>query len=171
MLTRIWWLTVLRGILGVVIGVLLLVWPGEGAEALIMLVGAFAVVAGIFGIVGAAGAGDHLRGFGMASGIVTLTLGLIALLWPGLTANVLVYIVAVWALLFGLVEIAAGVSMPVPGSIKALTTGIGLISVVLALLLLMVPEAGVVVASWLIGLYLLLTGALTIYHAIELRRG
>ncbi|MGD9496184.1 MAG: DUF308 domain-containing protein, partial [Armatimonadota bacterium] len=42
---------------------------------------------------------------------------------------------------------------------------------VLALLLLMVPEAGVVVASWLIGLYLLLTGALTIYHAIELRRG
>ncbi|MEA3401382.1 MAG: DUF308 domain-containing protein [Armatimonadota bacterium] len=170
MRNRIWWLTLLRGILGVLIGLLLIVWPAKSAEALIMLVGAFAVLTGLIGTINAAGARFQLWSFSLVAGVPTILLGLVALLWPGLTATVLIYMVAAWALLFGLVEIAAGISLLRLGPIGALTTGIGLISVVLALLLFLAPTAGVVAACWLIGLYFLSTGGLTVYHAIEVRR-
>lgn len=165
-----WWFPFARGVLSVLLGLLLLAWPKESAEAFVMLIGAFALLVGLVRTLNATAWRGPIRGFALTSGIVTLLLGLAAFLWPGLTATVFVLLVAAWALLFGLFEIAVGLAMPPGIPAKALTMGMGLISVTLAILLAVAPEVGIVAASWLIGFYFLATGALTIYYAIELRR-
>jgi len=154
----------------VLLGLLLLFWPDKGAEALIMFVGAFALLTGLIVTIHASTARYRIWGASMVGGLITLILGLIALFWPGITAAVLVYMIAAWALLFGLIEIIAGLSIGAGSPAGALATGIGLVTVVLALLLFAAPEVGVVAAAWLIALYFLLNGGLTVYHAIEIRR-
>lgn len=167
---RIWWLTLLRGILGVILGVMLLVWPDKGAEALIMFVGAFALLTGLISTIHASLARHPVWGASITGGLLTLLLGLVALFWPGLTATVLVYLVGAWALIFGVIEVFGGVTIGAGSPAGALATGVGLISIVLAILLFIVPEAGIVVAAWLLGFYFLTSGGLTVYHAIEVRR-
>lgn len=164
------WLMTVRGALAVVLGVLLIAWPDQGAEALVMLIGLFMIVSGIMALVGALALRGLGWGFGLTGAIVTLLLGLLAFVWPGITAGLLVLLVAAWALVFGIIEVITGLVLP-PSTIRSLTIGLGLISVVLALLLFAEPEVGVVIASWLLGLYFLTTGALRIYQATQVPRG
>lgn len=164
------WLMILRGALAVLLGVLLLAWPDQSVEALVMLVGLFMVVTGVMVLVTALA----LRGLGWAlslsGAIVTLLLGIVAFLWPGITADVLVLLVAIWAVIFGVIEICAGLILP-GGALRSLTIGLGLISVVLGLLLFAEPQVGVLIASWLLGVYFLATGVLRIYQATQVARG
>lgn len=169
MRNRIWWLTLLRGILSALLGVMLLAWPQKSVETVIMFIGAFAVITGAVAIANALGSRYDLWGFSMTGGLLTLLLGLTALLWPGVTGTVVIYLVAAWAVLFGVVEILAGLALPA-GPMRAVPLGVGLISVALALILLLEPTVGLVAAAWVIGFYLFATGGLTAYHAIELRR-
>ena len=167
---RIWWLTLLRGIFGVILGLLLLFWPDKGAEALVMFVGAFALVTGLIGTIHASAARYPIWGVSVFGGLLTVALGLIALLWPGITATVLIYMMAAWALMVGLIDIVAGLVIGLEMPVGALATGLGLVSVVLALLMFCLPEVGIVAAAWLIGFYFLFNGGLTIYNAVEVRR-
>jgi len=164
------WLMVVRGALAVLLGVLLIAWPNQSAEALVMLIGLFMIVSGATALIGMLALRGLGWGLGLTGAIVTLLLGLVAFIWPGITADLLVLLVAAWALLFGAIEIITGLALP-GGTIKSLTIGLGLISVVLALLLFAEPEVGVVIASWLLGLYFLTTGALRIYQATQALKG
>jgi uncharacterized membrane protein HdeD (DUF308 family) len=170
MADRIWWVTLLRGMLGVLLGLLLLVWPDKSAEALIMFVGAFALLTGLIITMHALGARYLLWRGSLTGGLLTVALGLIALLWPGITAAVVIYLIAAWALVFGIVEVLAGLTVGAGSPVGALVMGIGIVSIILALILFVVPEAGIVMAAWLIGFYFLASGGLTVYNAIEVRR-
>ncbi|MFP4250218.1 MAG: HdeD family acid-resistance protein [Armatimonadota bacterium] len=170
MRNRIWWLTLLRGTLTVILGLLLLVWPDRSAEALIALVGAFALLIGLISTIHASTVRFPLWGASITGGVITLVLGLIALFWPGITATVLIYIIAAWALVFGIIEIIAGLAIGIAAPGGALVAGVGLVSVVVAILLFVVPEAGIVTAAWLLGVYFVASGGLTVYHAVEVRR-
>ncbi len=167
---RIWWLTLLRGTLAIVFGILLLAWPDKSVQAVIMVIGAFALLTGLVSTIHASSARYPLWGASIFGGLITLALGLIALFWPGITATMLIYFIAAWALVFGLIEILGGLTVGAGSPPGALATGVGLITVVLAILLFSMPEAGVVAAAWLIGVYFLASGGLTIYHAVETRR-
>jgi len=164
-----WGLMLVRGILGVILGVMLFAWPEKSAEAFVMLFGLFAIVTGLLSIFGAVSARHHVWGLSLTSGILTLLIGLVAFLWPGITATVLVWLVAVWALVFGVMEILAGARVPGGETLRAVAMGIGLVTVALGSLLLIDPGVGIVAASLLVGLYFLMSGALTIYHALMVR--
>ncbi len=169
MRSQMWDLMLVRGILGVILGVMLFAWPEKSVEAFVMLFGLFAILAGLLSIVGAIWARHHVWGLSFTGGILTLLIGLLAFLGPGITATVLVWLVAVWALVFGVVEILAGALLPGGEMLRAVAMGIGLVTVALGALLLVDPRVGIVAASLLVGLYLLMSGALTIYHALMLR--
>jgi len=169
MRSQMWGLMLVRGILGVTLGVMLFAWPEKSAEAFIILFGLFAIVTGLLSIVGAVSARHQVWGLSLTSGVLTVIIGLVAFLWPGLTATVLVWLVAVWALVFGVLEILGGAWVPGGEMLRAVAMGIGLVTVALGALLLIDPGVGIVAASLLVGLYFLMSGALTIYHALMLR--
>ena len=167
--SHIWSLMLLRGIIAVGIGLLLVVWPDKSAEVLVMFVGAFALFTGALISLQGYAARYPGRSASIVGGMLTLVFGLVALAWPGAIATVVVYVIAAWALLFGILEIIGGMMIGLSSPPGALATGIGIVTVVLAIILFIAPYAGIFAAAWLVGFYLLATGSLTVYQAIKAR--
>src|SRR5271165_3367126 len=97
-----------RGILAVIIGVIALAWPSVTVLALVIVFAIYAFVAS--GMEAARAFSSRTAGPVLGHlllGLADLAAGVIALAWPGPTALVLVLIVGVWAIIAGLVEIAA----------------------------------------------------------------
>jgi uncharacterized membrane protein HdeD (DUF308 family) len=88
MLTRNWWTFAIQGLAALVFGVLTLVWPGLSLVVLLALFGAYAVVHGAMALAASYDAHKrHLRwGSWLAVGLLSLLAGLVAWVWPGLTA-------------------------------------------------------------------------------------
>src|ERR1700738_4736117 len=105
-LARNWWALALRGIIAVIFGLVALLMPGLTLFALIIVYGAYALVDGVFTIVAAVrAAGEHERWWVLLlEGLLGIAAGIIAFVWPGLTALVLLYIIAAWAIVTGVLE-------------------------------------------------------------------
>src|SRR5688572_1440781 len=100
-----WWTLLLRGLAGVAFGVISLLVPGITLIALVLMFGVYAILDGVFNLVHAGRAGHGRRwGSFVFEGVVSMLAGLAAFLWPGITAIVLVLIVATWALVHGIFE-------------------------------------------------------------------
>ena len=157
-LARHWWVVALRGLAAVLFGVLAFVWPGMTLAVLVLLFGAYALVDGILAIVVAVRGGtDHRLVMGL-EGVVGVLAGLAAFVFPGLTALVLLYIIAFWAILTGVLEVVAAVRLR-----RVITNEWGLIiggvlSVLFGILLIAAPGAGALAVVFLIGAYAVLFG-------------
>jgi uncharacterized membrane protein HdeD (DUF308 family) len=168
-LARHWWVIALRGLAAVLFGILAFVWPGMTLAVLVLLFGAYALVDGILGIL-AAFRGDTQHRWALAlEGVVSVLAGLAAFAWPGLTALVLLYIIAFWAIATGVLEIVAAVRLR-----RALSNEVGLIiggvlSVLFGIVLLVAPGAGALAVVFLIGAYAIVFGLALLGVAWRLR--
>jgi uncharacterized membrane protein HdeD (DUF308 family) len=166
--TRSSWLLALGGIAAVIFGIVALVWPGITLVALVILFGAYALVGGVLTLVGGLDLGtEHGRHWVLMvfSGIVGIAIGVFTFFRPGITALALVYLIALWAILTGILEFAAGVELT--GSLKgawALWLG-GLLSVAFGVLIALRPAGGALAIIWLIGIYAIVFGILRIIYA------
>lgn len=167
---RSWWTLVLRGVLAVVFGVVAWVAPGLTIGALILLFGAYALVDGAFALVAAFSPGGERRRWPLVlEGILGIGAGIAAVVWPGLTALALLYVIAAWALITGLFEIMAAVELRREIDNEWLLGLAGLASIVFGLLLIVRPGAGALALTWLIGVYAVLFGVLLIALGFRLR--
>jgi uncharacterized membrane protein HdeD (DUF308 family) len=168
---RYWWVLALRGALAVLFGVLLFAWPALGLVVLVALFGAYALVDGVLALAAALGQGEDRghRGAQLLEGVVGVLAGLAALVWPGMTALVLLYIIAAWAIVTGLAEIVAAVRLRAVID-NELWLGLGgLLSILFGLYLIVLPGAGALAVAWLIGVYAVLFGLALIALALRLR--
>src|SRR3546814_6612338 len=101
---EIWWMILIRGIFGVIFGIIALVWPGITVVALVFLFGIYSIADGLITIVRAIRDREHLSSWGwwVFTGVVSVGAGIVALVWPGITALVLLYIIAFYAIMFGI---------------------------------------------------------------------
>jgi uncharacterized membrane protein HdeD (DUF308 family) len=104
---RQWWLVLLRGLTGIVVGVIALVWPGITALALLYLIAAWALVAGILEIFVGVRLRREMDGEWLLilNGFVSLLFGLALVLWPGAGAVALLWLVAGFAVVSGVLLI------------------------------------------------------------------
>jgi uncharacterized membrane protein HdeD (DUF308 family) len=98
-----------------------------------------------------------------------ILIGLLTFLWPAITALVLLYLIAGWAIVTGVLEIAAAFSQRLPAAMEGLLGLSGILSVVLGVLLAIRPSAGLLRLVWLIGVYALVIGVLLIIRAFQFR--
>src|SRR6185436_11000559 len=99
-LAKNWWLLLLRGIAGILFGVLAFIWPGITLLTLIIFYGAYALLDGIFAIAAAIRGGDmQSRWWLILIGVLGIAAGLLTFLWPGLTALVLTSFIGAWSLI------------------------------------------------------------------------
>src|SRR5512139_1627084 len=112
-LSRNWWLVVLRGVLAILFGVMAFVWPAITWLTLIIMFGVYAIVDGIVAIVtGLTRTKDSRRWWVfLLEGLLGIAAGIVALVFPGLATLVLIYIIASWAIITGILEIAAAVRL------------------------------------------------------------
>ena len=161
---------ILLGVLAVAVGIIAIAWPNVTILALVIL---FAVYAFMDAGLQAARAFSS-RGAGPVFGhlllsLISLAAGVVALVWPGPTAYVLVIVVAAWALVGGVVEVVAGFAAGETAGTRALFIISGLVSVAFGVLLFARPGVGAVTLALLFGLYSLIYGFSQITAGVQLR--
>lgn len=99
-----WWLA-LVGVVGILAGIVLFLWPGLGALALLMFIGAVAIVRGIFEIAGAIALRKEIKGEWMLilSGLASILFGVAVELFPGAGAVAMAWLIAGYAIAFGVI--------------------------------------------------------------------
>jgi uncharacterized membrane protein HdeD (DUF308 family) len=160
-----------QGILAVVVGIIALSWPRVTVFALVILFAVYAFMAS--GLEAAQAFSSRKAGpvFGhLLLGLVALAAGVIALVWPGPTALVLVLVIGIWAVLAGLVMIVAAFQKGEPAGTRALFILSGLVLVAFGVVLFTHPGIGAVTLALLFGLFSLVLGISQIVAGIELRR-
>ena len=168
-LARYWWVIGLRGLAAILFGVLAFVWPGMTLAVLVLLFGAYALVDGVLTLIAAFRGGVQHRIVMLVEGVVSVLTGLAAFVWPGLTALVLLYIIAFWAIVTGVLEIVAAIRVR-----RAISNELGLViggvlSVVFGVVLLIAPGAGALAVIFLIGAYAVVFGIALLGLAWRLR--
>ena len=169
-LTRNWWVYVLHGVAAVLFGIAAFVWPGLTLFVLVALYGAYAIVEGAISLVGAFRSGGGLRWSLLLWGLLGIAAGIVALVWPGITALALVYVIAAWAIVKGIVQIAAAVRMRREIKGEWLLGLVGLLSIAFGVLLAAFPGAGALSLVWLIGAYAIVAGVAMAALGLRLRR-
>jgi uncharacterized membrane protein HdeD (DUF308 family) len=171
-LARNWWAIALRGVAAVVFGVLALLLPGATLAALVLLFGAYAIVEGVFSLIAAVrGRTDEPRWLLALQAIVSIAAGFVAFLWPGLTALVLLYVIAAWALVIGVLQIVAAARLHSQIRGEGWLVLSGILSMIFGVLMIWAPGAGALALVLWIGSYAIVFGALLIVLAFRLRGG
>jgi uncharacterized membrane protein HdeD (DUF308 family) len=166
-----WWVLVIRGICGIVFGVIAFAYPGLALATLVLLFGAWVLIDGVFRIVGATAgrASDPDWGFHLILGILGILVGVLTFRSPGITALALVIYIAAWALMVGAVEIALAIKLRREMKGEWFLILMGLASIIFAVLLLWNPGPGALALLWLIASYAIVFGLLAIILGFRLR--
>jgi len=156
-----------RGIIAILFGVLAIVWPNLTLAILVLLFGVFALISGVAEMIVALG---HTRDEGWAlllvTGILSVLAGGVALVWPGITALVFLYLLAAWAIVTGIMEIIGALAGVGRGWLLGLA---GLVSIIFGILIARQPAAGLLAVVWLIGVYAIVFGILSIGQYFQTR--
>jgi uncharacterized membrane protein HdeD (DUF308 family) len=168
-LPRHWWVVGLRGLAAIVFGILALVWPGITLAVLILFFGAYAIVDGCLALYVAWRSRGKNVWAPLLEGILGIVAGLVAFFWPGITALVLLFVIAAWAILTGGMEVIAAIRVRHVITNEWALIFAGVLSVIFGILLAVQPAAGVLALVWLIGLYAVIFGIAMLVLAWRLR--
>ncbi len=171
LLAKNWWMFLLKGLAGVVFGLIAFAWPGITLVMLVLLCGAYIGVVGVLELIAAIRGGTIAPRWWLAvAGLAAIAASAMTFLTPGITALLLIYIVGVWALVHGIFEIIGAIQ------IRKLITNewalilSGLLSALFGIAVLLRPGAGAVGLVWVIGAYALAVGLLLIGLSFRLRK-
>lgn len=170
-LAKNWWLILLRGIAAIVFGILAFVWPGLTLLTLIIFYGAFALVDGVLAIVAAISGGSPVPRWWLALvGIAGIVAGALTFMWPGVTALVLLFFIAGWAIAVGVMEIVGAIRLRKEIDNEWLLILGGALSILFGVALLVRPGAGALALVWMIGIYAVIYGVILISFSLRLRK-
>jgi uncharacterized membrane protein HdeD (DUF308 family) len=169
-LARNWWAFAIRGLLGILFGVIAITLPGAAMLSLVFLFAIYAFADGVFAILAAVrAASQHERWMLLVlEGIVNIAAGVIALSWPAITVYVFVILIGAWALISGGFMLAASFRLDAAHGRWWLALG-GIASIAYGALLFIAPMIGAIVVTWWIGAYAIFFGVSMMALAFRLR--
>jgi uncharacterized membrane protein HdeD (DUF308 family) len=173
LLSRFWWTLVLRGVLAVGFGLAALAWPGITLRVLVWLYGFYAVVDGLVALAALLVRGrlaSGRRGWLIFEGVVGIAAGLAAFIWPAITALVLLYLIAAWLVVTGLLEVAAAVILRRELRGEWLLALAGILSVAFGAFLALRPGEGAITLVTTIGLFAIVFGVALLVLGGRLRQ-
>jgi uncharacterized membrane protein HdeD (DUF308 family) len=170
-LTRNWWVVLIRGVAGVLFGIATFFAPGVSLAVLVLLFGTYALLDGVLAVITAVRRRNVSDRWWMLllEGLVGIAAGIVTLVWPGITALALLYVIAAWALLTGAFEIAAAIRLRKIITGEWLLVLSGIASIGLGILLMIFPGPGALVMVLWIGAYAFVFGILLIALSLRLR--
>jgi uncharacterized membrane protein HdeD (DUF308 family) len=166
-----WRALALRGLVALLFGLVVLIWPGLVLSVLALLFGLYAAVDGAITLVPALRSPDRgaQRSLPLAEGAVGIIAGLVALLWPGLTPSGLVYVIVVWAVATGTLKILTAILLRAEVENGWLLAGSGALSVLFGTILVVLAGSDVPFLAPFIGAFAVVVGLALIVFAFRLR--
>ncbi|MEU2285412.1 HdeD family acid-resistance protein [Streptomyces sp. NPDC013178] len=165
-----WQVVLVTGIASLVLGILVLVWPGASLVAVGVLFGVYLVISGVFQLVSAFGTHKttSLRVLAFLSGALSLLLGLFCFRGPMQSILLLALWIGIGWLIRGITQTLAAVSdrgMPARGWHIFL----GIVTFVGGIVLIDAPFASVAVLTLVGGIWLTAVGVVEIATALRIR--
>lgn len=166
-----WWVWLVRGIIGILVGVLILTYPAPSLVILLLAYGAFALVDGFLAlavaIAGRSAKREALPLIGI--GILGLAIGFVTFFWPGLTALALLVLVAGWCIGTGVLEIVYAVRFRGVVRRSWVYAVAGLLLILVGAFLIARPYVGLLALVWILGVGAIFIGITRIATAFRLR--
>jgi uncharacterized membrane protein HdeD (DUF308 family) len=161
----------LRGILGVIIGVAALIWPGITLAAVIVVFGVYALLDGIANL--ATGylrsrKGERAWPF-VVHGLIGIGVAVLTFVYPVLTGFTLVILIATWAIVTGLMQIIGAIRYRHAMRGESLLALSGALSIAFGVLVFLFPGAGALTIAWMFGAFTVAVGIVLITLAVRLR--
>ena len=171
-LTFNWWAVLLRGILALLFGLVAFLVPRITLAVVVSLFAAFAITDGIFLIIAGVRTRQETQRWWVLiiQGLLGIGAGVLTFFYPGIVALALLYLVAFWAIVTGVTEITAAIRLRREIKGEWLLGLSGLASVLLGVVLIALPETGLLVWVWWMGAYALASGVLLIWLSFRLRK-
>ncbi len=171
LLARRWWLVLIRGIVAILMGIVAVLWSEITLVVLFFLFGAFVVSDGITAVwVGFTARSDGRVWTEMiAAGVIAIPFGVIAAVFPELTAITFVYVIAVFAIIRGVMEIAAAIQLRKVIDDEWMLVLAGVVSLLFGGILILRPGEGAIAMVLLIGAFMIAIGGMTVAFALRLR--
>jgi uncharacterized membrane protein HdeD (DUF308 family) len=171
-MARWWWAFILRGVIAIAFGVTALVLPGLGLLTLVALFGFWALLEGVTSFL------DGLRSrtrnknwwVEVLEGVVSIAAGVLALLFPTFAAEILLILIAAWAVLIGVFQIYMAIRLrdEIRGEFWLGLAGVA--AIIFGISMLLFPSAGVLSLVWLIAAGAIAFGAFLVILGWRLRR-
>ena len=168
-----WWLLLLRGIAAIAFDVLAFMWPDVTLLTLTYMWGFYAIADGVLALWAAiAGKGGEIapRWWLAVVGIAGILAGLLAFVWPGMTALVLLMFIASWAIVIGVLQIWGAIRLRKEIEGEWLLGLSGLLSLAFGVIMIARPGTGALAVVWLIGWFAILAGCVYIALAFQLKK-
>lgn len=167
-----WWVLLLNGICAIIFGIIAFTWPHITLLSLAIIYGVYCIADGITMIGASVARGKRGESWGhlLFNGIISLIAGGIALLWPAITAFVLLIVIAAWAILRGILEISAAIRLRKVINNEWLLVLGGIISIIFGLLIMARPRVGALSVIWIIGVFAIAHGILLMALSFKLHK-
>ena len=165
-----WWMTAIRGVIAILLGLALMIWPEAALVIFLTLFGIFTLLGGISLVITAL-RGRTVEGYWLLllEGLLGIGIGLLALLRPVTTGVFLLLVVAVWAITTGFFQIGVAIRLRREIKNEWLLAVAGIVSILFGLLFVIWPIAGVTAILWVVGAYAISLGLLLIVLAFRLK--
>ena len=176
LLSRFWWMLLLRGVLAILFGISALAWPGLTLVTLVVLFAAFAFVDGVFEVVHAVSHRKELEHWGLLliEGLLGIAFGVLAFLAPELTTAIGGIIVALyigaWAIVTGAIRIAMAVRLRKEIEGEWFLGLSGALSILFGIVIMARPAVGILAMIYVVAFWAILGGALLIALAFKTRK-
>jgi len=159
-----------RGLLAIAIGIVSVAWPDITVGAFVILFAVFAFLTAVNDAIVAfsSSRAGPVVGY-LLLALLSVAAGIIALIWPGITAYVLVIWVAAWALVTGIIQAAMSFRHGEAAGERALWAITGLVSIALGLVLLIRPDIGAVSLATVFGLFSIFYGVAAVVLSFQAR--
>ena len=168
---RNWWVPLLRGLVAIALGILVFTRPVWSLGAVMLAFAVYALVEGTSDLFAAIIGWRHRddRWMLLLEALIGIGIGIVTLRTPGITAIVVIFLIAAWALATGVLRIIEGLRLrrEIPGEIWLVLGGV--FSVIFALLVMTRPLAGALALVRVIGVYALILGATEVLLAFKVR--
>jgi uncharacterized membrane protein HdeD (DUF308 family) len=171
-LGRYWWAVLVRGIIAILFGLIALLWVEFATLALVYIFGVYAIVDGILSVAN----GWTNRTLNpnwyivFIQGLAGITAGFVVIFLADFAAFALIYLIAIWALITGILELVTAIRLRREIQNEWALALSGILSIILGIVLIIWPAMGILAVVWAIGVYAILYGLLMLYLAFLIRR-
>lgn len=164
-----WSSLVWRGIIAILIGLMILVWPAISVVAFLRMIGLIGIIGGIMVIIQA------IRTKGgwplILEGIMSILIGILVISMPGMSALVITLLIGFWMLFIGIFQIINVIQfyrmLPNPGKWLIILNGI--VSILFGIIVVSRPLLGVLLIVSYVGVYALLFGVISLFSGLYIQ--
>lgn len=166
---RTWWIVGIRGLVAALLGLGALFWPEQTVNILKLMFALLALAYGGLTLFGVWQNRENLPRLPLIKGIAAVVIGVIALIWDSITGQILLYLIAAYSGITGVLDIGGAFQLRADQQdMRPFQLGSGIASLVFAVILVIQPNG--ITQNVLVGLYFLVIGGIGMFLGYRVRQ-